>query len=724
LNIAGIPGCRHEYELKMKTQGPECEEYNGKQEMAAELLFEIGTEEIPAGYLECGLQELQQRMEACLKENRIEMAGKVETFGTPRRLVLIGKGIADKQEDLVKEITGPPRSVAYDDNGKPTKAALGFAQKQDVPMEAVQCIETPKGEYLYVRRQIPGRATAAILADALPGLIAEIPWPKSMRWGAIGFSFVRPIHWVLCLLNGKVVPFDVAGVKSGDATYGHRFMAPDPIHISGVNDYLGKMARAFVVVDPRKREQMVQDVVREAAEKAGGTPGHDPELVNIVANLVETPSAVCGSFDDFFLALPGVVLITAMREHQKYFAVYDQEGRLMPNFVAVNNTVTKNASVVRRGHERVLRARLSDADFFMKEDLKVPILDRLEGLRQVVYQADLGTSHAKVQRFTRLAGHIAGIVLPGEISQVDLVARLCKCDLTTQMVGEFPSLQGVMGKAYAQLEGYPDAVSGAIYEHYLPLRAGGELPSSRIGAVVGIADRMDTIAGCFAVGLEPSGSADPFALRRHALAIIRIIEDMGWDLSLKELTEEALSLLRREVAFDEDRVFSRVITFVRERYKHMMLGADYEVDLIDAVISVDFDRIQRLRSRIDQLRRFAAESEEFPQLCLTFKRVTNILKKAEMNFKPDPTLFREACEKALWQTFASLKARVDHALEQEAYLDALRLMATIRKPVDDFFDGVEVLTRKDQALRENRVGLLQQIAGLMLLFADFSRFSV
>jgi len=692
--------------------------------MNTELLLEIGTEEIPAGDLAGGLEELRRLMETCLRENRIDLAGAMRTYGTPRRLVLMGEGISEKQADLVQEVTGPPKSVAYDEEGRPTKAAIGFAQKQGVPVEALQSIETPKGAYLYVKRQIQGRPTTVILAEALPKLIADIPWPKSMRWGSIGFSFARPIHWVLCLLNGQVIPFEVAGVKSANITRGHRFMHPEPFQISGVEAYLKEMEQAFVVIDPEQRERVVEEVSREAAQRVGGTPVDDPELVSIVANLVEYPSAVCGGFDEAFLDLPDVVLITAMKEHQKYFAVYDQGGRLMPNFVAINNTVARDEAVVQRGHERVLRARLSDAAFFVKEDRKTPLLDRLEGLRQVVYQADLGTSYAKVQRFRKLAGYVAGMVLPEEADTVEQVATLCKCDLITQMVAEFPSLQGVMGRVYAQMEGYPDEVCSGIYEHYLPLRAGGQLPTSGPGAIVGIADRMDTIAGCFAVGLEPSGSADPFALRRHALAIIRIIEETGWDLSLKELIEEALYLLRKEVEFDQAQVYSKVITFVRERYKHMMLGADYDVELVDAVISADFNRIQSVRPRIDQLKMFAAESEEFPQLCQTFKRVTNILKKEETTYKTDPTRLREACETALWETFQSLKAQAYQSLEREDYLDALRVMATIRKPVDDFFDGVEVLTKDDRALRENRVGLLQEIAGLMLLFADFSKFSV
>ena len=301
-------------------------------------------------------------------------------------------------------------------------------------------------------------------------------------------------------------------------------MAPEPFEVYGVEDYLKKIQGAFVVIEQTERERIIVDITAEEAGKVQGVPPDDSELVSTVANLVEYPSAVCGGFDEKFLALPDPVLITAMREHQKYFAVYDREGRLLQNFVAVNNTITRDPSIVLKGHERVLRARLSDAAFFMEEDRKQPLIDRLEDLKRVIYQADLGTSFAKVQRFENLSRELAEIVLPGEVKNVRLAARLCKCDLITQMVGEFPSLQGVMGKEYAQLEKYPEKVSAAIEEHYLPLKAGGKLPASEVGALVGVADRIDTIAGCFAVGLEPTGSADPFALRRHAIAIIRIIE--------------------------------------------------------------------------------------------------------------------------------------------------------------------------------------------------------
>ena len=691
--------------------------------MMAELLLEIGTEEIPAGYLENGLKEFKRLAGECLKENRIDLAGGLEVYGTPRRLVLMGKGVSEKQKDLIQEVTGPPKKVAYDKNGVPTRAAEGFARKQGVSVEELQTIETPKGEYLYVKQEIPGKPTLEILSERLPGIIGEIPWPKSMRWGEVGFPFVRPVHWILCLLGGSVVPFEAAGVQSGSTTRGHRFMGPEAVSVSNIADYLKVMESAFVVLDPLERQRVVVKAARDAAASVGGVPADDPELVQTVANLTEYPTAVCGGFEKAFLDLPDAVLITAMREHQKYFAVYDEKGALMPNFVAVNNTKTRDESVVCRGHERVLRARLSDADFFLKEDRKRPLLDRLEDLKQVIYQAQLGTSYAKVMRVETLAEHIAGMVLPEQVDRAKLAARLAKCDLVTHMVIEFPSLQGAVGKAYAALEGYEDDICSGIHEHYLPLKAGGALPQSKIGAVVGMADRLDTIAGCFAVGLEPTGKADPFALRRHALAIIRIMEDTGWDLSFRQLVEKALSLLAGEIEFDFDATFARVLDFIRERYKNMMLRSDYASDLVEAAICGPFDCILSLRPKMEQLKEFTLSSDEFTPLALTFKRVNNIIKKQPMVFEVNPELFKEDAEKDLWETYQSLKDDVAVCISRSAFLEALGIMTRLRTPVDQLFDNVEILTH-DDALRENRVGLLQLISSFVLTIADFSKFSI
>ena len=348
--------------------------------MPSELLFEIGTEEIPSGYLDKGLKALERSAEENLKNNRIDLGKGLRTHGTPRRLVLMGEAIADKQEEIVQEVTGPPKRAALDEKGNPTKAALGFAKKQGVPFDELQWKKTSKGEYLHVRRNIPGRPTIEVLSEILPKIIGDLPWPKSMRWGQVGFPFVRPIHWVLALFNGEVIPFEVAEVKSANQTRGHRFMSPQVLEVNGIQDYVKKVRAASVIIDREERKKMVEETTVAAASTVSGIPLKDPELVSTVANLVEFPSAVCGSFDEGFLNIPGPVLITAMKEHQKYFSLRDEEDRLMPNFVAVNNTVTKDESVVRRGHERVLRARLADADFFFKEDRKKPLEDRLDDL--------------------------------------------------------------------------------------------------------------------------------------------------------------------------------------------------------------------------------------------------------------------------------------------------------------------------------------------------------
>jgi len=692
--------------------------------MAGELLMEIGTEEIPSDYLENGLKAFRRLAESTLKENRIELKQGLYTYGTPRRLILIGEGIADKQEDALQEVTGPPKKVAYDREGNPTKAAFGFAKKQGVSVDELGCLETSKGEYLYVRRQIPGKPTLDVLAEILPGLIAHIPWPKSMFWGDVGFSFVRPIHWVLALLNGVVIPFEVAGVKSGNKTRGHRFMAPQIREVDGVQDFFRKMEECSVIIDQEKRKREVEKVVTEVACSVSGTPLADSELLTTVANLVEFPSAICGGFDKAFLNLPAPVLITAMKEHQRYFAVCDQDGLLMPNFVAVNNTVARDESVVRKGNERVLRARLADADFFFKEDRKRRLEDRLEDLKEVIYQAELGPSFAKVERFTRLAEYLSKQIAPDMIEDVNLAARLCKCDLVTEMVMEFPSLQGVMGREYARLDGYSEDICMAIHEHYLPLRADDELPDSIIGAIVGLADRMDTIAGCFAIQLEPTGATDPFALRRHALAIIRILEKMPSDISLKGFVNVSLNILDEEINFDKHLVTNKMLDFFRERYRNMMLRLGYESDLIEAVLSVEFDHISQLRPRIEQLNRFIKESNEFESLVQAFKRVNNILKGKKESPDVDPTLFKESCESELWRAYQEFKDDVHRLMEKRNYFEALNLMARLREPVDDFFDGVEILTQDNPPLRENRVGMLQNLARLFLSLADFSKFSI
>ncbi|MBW1689289.1 MAG: glycine--tRNA ligase subunit beta [Deltaproteobacteria bacterium] len=688
-----------------------------------ELLLEIGTEEIPSDYLDNGIRSLKRLAESRIRESRIKVEGGLDAHGTPRRLVLIGSEIAENQDDAVQEMTGPPKKVAFDEDGNPTKAAIGFAQKQGVSVDALEILNTPKGEYLYVKRLVAGRPTIEILSEIFPYVIANIPWPKSMRWGSGEFSFVRPIHWILALFNGKVVPFEVAGVKSGDQTRGHRFMAPDIITVRDLGDYETKMRAGSVIIDEQERMKEVEKAVITSAHTVSGLAEKDLELLSTVTNMVEIPFATCGDFDDTYLNLPEPVLITAMKEHQRYFSIRDNQGRLMPNFIAINNTVPKDEAVVKRGHERVLRARLSDADFFFTEDRKRSLEERVEDLEEVIYQADLGTSYAKVQRFTQLAEFLAEQIAPEKVDDIRLAARLCKCDLVTEMVMEFPSLQGTIGEIYARLDGHPEEICRAISDHYLPVQADSPLPESLIGSIVGMADRMDTIVGCFAVGLEPTGTADPYALRRHAIGIIRIIRDKKVPVAIWDFVEKSSSILAQTISFDAATVESKVKNFIKDRFKNLLLSSGITQDFIEAVLTVDLSYLDQIEERIGALRGFRESSMDFEGLVTAFKRIMNITKGFEETGTVNPGLFEHKSEGELWNMVQKLEERARGLIEKHDYRGALNLLAGLREPIDTFFTQVMIMA-EDMAVRKNRLTMLKQINKLFLHIADLSKFAV
>ena len=691
--------------------------------MLGELLLEIGTEEIPSDYIEKGLEELTSLAESCLRDNRIEIREGITAYGTPRRLVLVGRAVADKQEDTVEEMTGPPKKAAFDEQGNPTKAAFGFAQRHGVSVDELGIIETPKGDYVHVSRKLCGRPTKEILSEVMPELIASIPWPKSMRWGSGAFSFVRPIHWVLALYNGEVIPFEVAGVKSGNRTQGHRFMAPQAAEVHGLEDYLGKMREMFVIINQNERQAEIERAAEAAVKKVSGIILRDPELLSTVTNMVEFPSAVCGSFDKEFLDLPDRVLITAMKKHQRYFSVRDNEGRLLPHFVAINNTVARDESIVQEGHERVLRARLADAGFFFKEDRKRPLEDRLEDLKKVIYHAQLGTSFAKVERFTRLAEYLAEKAAPEKTHEVRLAARLCKCDLVTEMVMEFPSLQGVIGEIYARFDGHAEDVCRAISDHYLPTQADSKLPESLAGSLVGLGDRMDSIVGFFAIGLEPTGTADPFALRRQTLAIIRIMRDKNIIVSIPDFVGKSASILSESLSFDSAQLIERVLTFIKERLRNMLLSEHIPHDLIDAVMTSDFSLLHQVEKRIAALQRFRDQSEFFEPLTTAYKRIVNMLKDFEGSREVVPELFESKSEEDLWKDFTDVKDKAIREIEGENYFEALSVIAALNGPIDEFFSQVMVMA-EDRSVRENRLAILMNLRTLFFQVADFSKFSI
>ncbi len=692
--------------------------------MERELLLEIGTEEIPAAFLLKALRDMEEIIRRELADSRIPH-GEVRTMATPRRLFLAVADVADRQEDQLIEKLGPARSVAFDGLGNPSKAALGFARGQCIDVNALEFATTEKGEYLCARRKIAGEATEGLLPAILARLVAAIPFRKSMRWSDLEVRFARPIHWILALYGGRVVPFTVGNVASSNASRGHRFMSPGTFSVHSFQEYLTLMRTHFVIVDPAERTRIIADRTAEAAAAVGGSPLRNDDLLEHVSFLTEYPTVICGNFDPEYLRLPREVLVTTMISHQKYFPVVDGNGDLLPHFLTINNTLARDPAVVRRGNERVIRARLADARFFFDEDRKVPLADRVEDLKKVTFHTLLGTSHEKVLRFRELAGRIARQVHPSQgdaalfAARVDEAALLAKADLDTQMVGEFSELQGVMGREYALREGKDPIVAKAIYEHYLPISAGGELPETDEGAVVSIADKLDTICGFFGVGLVPTGTADPYALRRQALGIINIILKKGYALPLDGLIDDALAILAGRLKRPAAETKADCLEFFRSRFENQLLAQGHPYDVVDAVLATGSGNLVRAEARIRAMEEFKRHPD-FAPLAGAFKRVVNIIRNIRQEAQLHPDRFTCTEERELHQAFLDIRQIVRSQCDSGQYEGALIALAKLRRPVDSFFEAVLVMA-EDEQVRCNRLTLLAEIASLFHDLADFSK---
>ncbi len=683
-----------------------------------ELILEIGTEEIPASFIPQALSDLENLAKKELELNRLVFE-EMKTLGTPRRLVLYIKSLSEKQEDIEVKKVGPSKQAAFDEKGNPTKAAMGFARSQSVPVESLESVQTEKGEYVCAVKKEMGRQTFELLPSLLPKVILSIPFQKSMRWAEVPIRFARPIHWVLAIFGGEVIPFEIGNIKSGNVTYGHRFMHSGSIPIKDFQSYLQKTRDAFVLVDPIERKKKIEDeMIREGASVSGRVL-KDEELLNEVNFLVEYPVAFCGGFDDPFLSLPREVIIHSMKEHQRYFPLVNDHGRLLPHFVCISNIHPKKREGVVKGNEKVLKARLSDAAFFYEDDLKISLENRVDQLKSVVFQAKLGTSYEKVLRFKQLALFICERIDPKQQASVERASLLCKADLVTGMVGEFPKLQGIVGREYARLSGEKPEVAEAIYEHYLPGFAGDRLPSSPIGDFVSIADKLDTIIGCFGVGLLPTGTADPFGLRRQALGVIRIILEKKYSLSLNELIEKGQQLLKEKMERSFEEVKQDVLEFFRVRYQNFLLDRKYPFDVIEAVLSISFDKLIDSQHRIEALK-IAKEWKDFESIVIAFKRAMNILKGTPPQKGIQPSLFSDPAEQNLYHAFLDAREKIEVHLSQGAYESVLQEMTRMKRPIDGFFDGVMVMV-EEEAIRNNRLALLDEIGKLFLKIADFSK---
>ncbi|PIE71997.1 MAG: glycine--tRNA ligase subunit beta [Deltaproteobacteria bacterium] len=690
------------------------------------LLIEVRAEEIPAGYIRPALAAFQEKMTTALDAARIDH-GAMRVYGTPRRLTLRVEGVADTQRAQETELTGPPKKVAYDADGNLTMAGQKFAEKAGVPAAELTVKTTPRGEYLCARVSESVAPTGPILEGILPGLILSLPFPKSMRWGDLSVTFARPIQSILALLGEEILSFTVGDVTSGNTTAGHRFKAPGQITIPHPDAYVDALRNAWVLVDMDARRQCIETAVTDAGVNAGGAVIPDPALLDTVTQLVEYPQVITGAFEPEFLDVPREVLITSMREHQKYFAVSAADGTLLPVFIAVSNMPADDMSLIRTGNERVLRARLSDAQFFFHEDKKDRMEDWVERLKGVLFQADLGSVYDKVVRVRSLAGQLAALAeLDAEDTRdLDRAALLCKADLVSQMVYEFTDLQGIMGRVYALEAGEHPGVATAIEEHYRPVASGAELPASRVGSLLSLAEKLDTLCGCFSAGLIPTGASDPYALRRQTIGLIQILQHAHLRFSLSDLVNKGLAGFMAPDAEGFLSVQQQVLGFVAARLTHLLVDQGHAKDGVAAVIAASADRVPDVNARVQALEAFKTHPA-FPALSIALKRVGNLIRKSGQAGGDAPAaavseaLFEDPTEGLLLAAIESVTEQVNADIARGDYPDALAAIATLGKPVDAFFEAVLVMA-EDPKVRANRLALLKKVADLLTPIADFTQ---
>jgi glycyl-tRNA synthetase beta chain len=682
-----------------------------------ELFLEIGSEEIPSGYVQPALEYMREELASFFSRNRIK-AEAPEIMGTPRRLVVSVKGVDALQEDIVELFHGPSVSVAYDDQGNPTKAAIGFARGKGIDVSQLARDKTSKGEVVCARVEKKGRSTPEHLNEFLPQFIGNIPFSKKMRWADKARPFARPLHWITALFDGEPLEFSFDGISCGNFSKGHRFLKPAKFQVTNLSSYLEQSANHFLLVNPEIRKQKIFEQVQNLARETGGVVEEDPELLDIVNYLVEFPVAIRGDFDPHFLELPKELLVMTMKYHQKYFPVSDGKGNLLPCFITISNMPAGEGQEIKNGNERVLRARLEDARFFYTEDKKKSLNDFVEPLKGVVFQKKLGTLYEKMERICGLAEILSTHTCPDKRLQALRASLLCKADLVTLMVYEFPELQGIMGGYYAAHSGEDPAVSQAIKEHYRPAFAGDDLPASELGAVIAVADKLDTILGCIGVGLIPSGSEDPYGLRRNALGIIQIFLDRGWQVSLDKLVQEGLNFMDSKTKLDPETIKNHVIDLFSQRYKTYLNGEGFPYDAIDCVLSTGLDSIVDIKAKVSAFSELKKQPY-FEPLAIAFRRVVSILND-EAKGEVDPGLLNEPAEKKLFESYMKVRDPVLLHIQNKEFSQALEKIVEIKPAVDNFFDDVMVMV-EDVALRTNRLHLLYQISGLFSGLADFSR---
>ena len=699
---------------------------------AAELFLEIGVEELPYQFIAPALASLKMSTEQALADQRLAFES-IQTLGTPRRLALVVRGLKTQQDSVVKEAMGPSKAVAFDLSGQPTKAAMGFAAGQGVAVQDLQVRQTPKGEYLFAVKREEGRAAKAVLQEVLPQLVGKLSFPKAMKWNEAGVRFARPVRWLVALFGGAVLPIEAAGIKAGNKTYGHRVLgAKQGAVVRDFAGYVKALEAQGVVADPARRRVMIDEQIAALCKKTGFALNQDAALLDQAVYTTESPNAIIGSFKDLYLDVPEEILITSMKEHQGFFSLRDKKsGKLVAHFIAVTNNRVKDMGLIREGNERVLAARLADAKFFYDDDRTTSLQERVAKLAGVTFHQKIGTMGQKQARVAALSESLAVLAELNE-TQVALCRRagnLCKADLLTGIVGEFPELQGVMGGYYARHDGEDPDVSRAILQHYRPHSMEGPIPESGPGQILSLADRLDSLAAFFHVGMVPTGSEDPFALRRHATAVVRIALEGTVRLNVGQAIRQARTIVESAgiKAVGQGDGQQRLVEFVCERVRHYARTVHgLRDDVVTAVLSVidrdSFD-LRDLVAKMQALQTVTARAE-FDPLIVGFKRAHRLVEKEQWDRRPvDPAGFQHPTELALHEAASDARSRMTGFLEASDYARALDSLVRLKPAIDAFFAAVMV-NAEDKAVRSNRLSLLKNVDDLFMSFADFSQIVV
>lgn len=679
------------------------------------LLYEIGVEEMPSRFVQSTLDQLVSGLKSRLEEKRVAFED-IDTFATPRRLILVVKGLADRQADLEEEVKGPAKKISIAEDGSFTKAAQGFMRGKGLSESDVYFKDLNGTEYIFATIREEGKDTDEVLMEVLPEIVKSVVFPKSMRWGGKNMRFVRPIRWLVALHNDKVVPVDLEGIIASNVTVGHRFLGAKSIEVSSIEDYFKKLEENFVVYDQDLRKDMIRKQIDQVAASIGGKVEMDEELLDEVTYIVEYPTAFYGEFDKSYTELPKEVVKTPMKAHQRYFPVVGEDSNLLPYFIAVRNGNDYKIENVKAGNEKVLEARLADAKFFFNEDRQHDLEYYRNKLNTVVFQEKLGTLLDKSERIYNIA-KVYGKEVDVNIEDLESAAYYAKADLVTNMVFEFDELQGYMGMQYSRLEGKNDTVSKAIYEHYMPRFNGDTVPSTMEGAILSIIDKMDTIAGFFAIGIQPTGSADPFALRRQCIGILTILLEKNIEIDVARLASISLDQYS-SVEFDKDSVIDNIIEFFNERTKNMFKDMGIRYDVVEAVLASDEKNISDLYVRAEAMNKWI-DRDSLTDMLVAFNRVSNLAEGAETD-KIDQALLLEDVEKELYDNFKDVDSKISDLMDQKEYTKSLDAFASLKPAVDNFFDNVMVMS-DDPKLRANRLALLKNISDSMLKVCDLTK---